>query len=36
MSGLEALADDALHQVVWDTADELPCGALTASPADAK
>lgn len=36
MSGLEALVDDALHQVVWDTADELPCGALTASPADAK
>lgn len=36
MSGLKALADDALHQVVWDTADEMPCGALTASPADAR
>lgn len=36
MSGLKALADDELHQVVWDAADEMPCGALTASPADAR
>ena len=36
MSGLEAIAADALHHIAWDTADELPCGTLEASPADAK